>query len=52
MEKPVARDGEIVVREEMTLSLTADHQVIDGAVAARFLQRLQENLEGPAMLFE
>ncbi len=52
VEKPVARDGEIVVREVLTLSLTADHQVIDGAVAARFLQRLQENLEGPAILFE
>ena len=52
VEKPVVRDGEIVVREMMTLSLTADHQVVDGAVAARFLQSLQEALEQPAALFE
>jgi pyruvate dehydrogenase E2 component (dihydrolipoamide acetyltransferase) len=52
IEKPVARNGEIVVREMMTLSLTADHQVIDGAVAARFLRHLQETLERPAEIFE
>ena len=52
VEKPVVREGEIVVREMMTLSLTADHQVVDGAVAARFLQSLQEALEQPEALFE
>ena len=50
--KPVVRGGEIVVREMMTLSLTADHQVIDGAVAASFLRRLQQTVERPAALFE
>jgi pyruvate dehydrogenase E2 component (dihydrolipoamide acetyltransferase) len=52
VEKPVARNGEIAIREMITLSLTADHQVIDGAVAAGFLQHLQEALECPAALFE
>ena len=52
VEKPVVREGEIVVREMMTLSLTADHQVVDGAVAARFMQSLQEVLEQPEALFE
>ena len=52
VEKPVAKSGEIVVREMMMVSLTADHQVIDGAVAAGFLQHLQEVLECPAALFE
>ena len=51
-QKPVVRGGEIVVREMMTLSLTADHQVIDGAVAASFLRRLQQMVERPAALFE
>ena len=51
-QKAVVRGGEIVVREMMTLSLTADHQVIDGAVAASFLRRLQQMVERPGALFE
>ena len=51
VERPVVRGGEIVAREMMTLSLTVDHQVIDGAVAAGFLRRLQQNIERPAALF-
>ena len=50
-QKPVAARGEIVIREMMTLSLTADHQVIDGAVAANFMRRLQATIERPAGLF-
>lgn len=50
-QKPVVRSGEIVAREMMTLSLTGDHQVIDGAVAASFFRRLQQLVERPAALF-
>lgn len=50
-QKPIVRGGEIVVREMMTLSLTGDHQVIDGAVAASFFRRLQQMVERPASLF-
>jgi pyruvate dehydrogenase E2 component (dihydrolipoamide acetyltransferase) len=50
-QKPVAQRGEVVVREMLSLSLTADHQVIDGAVAASFLRRLQQTIERPAALF-
>ena len=50
-QKPVVRRGEIVVREMMTLSLTGDHQVIDGAIAASFFRRLQQLVERPAALF-
>ena len=50
-QKPVVRGGEIVVREMMTLSLTGDHQVIDGAVAASFFRRLQQMVERPTSLF-
>ena len=51
VEKPVASRGEIAIREMITLSLTADHQVIDGAIAAAFLRRLQATVERPARLF-
>ena len=51
-QKAVVRGGEVVVREMTTLSLTADHQVIDGAVAASFLRRLQQMVERPGALFE
>lgn len=50
-QKPVVRGGEIVAREMMTLSLTGDHQVIDGAIAASFFRRLQQLVERPATLF-
>ena len=52
VEKPVVRDGDVVVREMMTVSLTVDHQVIDGAVAAAFMSRFQELVESPDALFD
>jgi pyruvate dehydrogenase E2 component (dihydrolipoamide acetyltransferase) len=51
VEKPIVKDGDVVVREMMTVSLTADHQVVDGAVAAGFLRRFQQMVERPAQLF-
>ncbi len=51
VQKPVVKGGEVVVREMLTVSLTADHQVIDGAVAASFMRRLQAMVERPAPLF-
>ena len=51
VQKPVVRRGEIAVREMMTLSLTGDHQVIDGAIAASFFRRFQQLVERPAALF-
>ena len=51
VQKPVVKGGEIVVREMMILSLTGDHQVIDGAVAASFFRRLQQQIERPSRLF-
>ena len=51
-ESPVVRNGEVVIRETMTVSLTADHQVIDGSVAASFMRRLQQAIERPSRLFE
>jgi len=51
VQKPVVKSGEVVVREMLTVSLTADHQVVDGAVAASFMRRLQAMVERPAPLF-
>ena len=50
VDTPVVRDGQIVIRTVMNLSLTADHRVIDGVMASKFLQRLTELLENPFML--
>ena len=48
--EPTVVDGHnIVVREQMTLSLTFDHRVLDGAPAARFLQALIQSIENPVV---
>lgn len=50
-EKPVVRDGEIVVRSMLPLALSFDHRIVDGAYAARFLNRVMAYLEQPDLLF-
>jgi len=50
VERPVVVDGQIVARSMMSLSLTVDHRVIDGDVAARLLQRVKQMLENPYLL--
>jgi pyruvate dehydrogenase E2 component (dihydrolipoamide acetyltransferase) len=49
-QKPAIRDGEVVARHLMNLCLTFDHRVLDGAPAARFLQRVKQLLESPMLL--
>jgi pyruvate dehydrogenase E2 component (dihydrolipoamide acetyltransferase) len=48
--KPVVVEGEVVVRQMVTLSLTFDHRLVDGAPAARFLQRIKHLVEQPYLL--
>ena len=50
VDTPVVRNGEIVIRPMMNLSLTADHRVIDGVMACKFLQRIVDLLENPYLL--
>lgn len=50
-ERPVVRDGQIVVRRMMNLSSSFDHRVVDGWDAAQFIQELKSLLEQPATLF-
>jgi pyruvate dehydrogenase E2 component (dihydrolipoamide acetyltransferase) len=47
---PVVRDGEVVVRSVMTLTLSCDHRILYGADAAQFLSRIRERLENPLSL--
>ena len=44
---PVVRDGQVVVRDIMKVTLSVDHRALDGATAARFLQELKRLLEQP-----
>ena len=48
--RPIVRDDEIVARTMMSVTLSADHRVVDGAVAAEFLRTLKSLLEEPGMM--
>ncbi|WP_312767908.1 2-oxo acid dehydrogenase subunit E2 [Epilithonimonas sp.] len=50
IEKPIVKNGQIVVGNTMKLSLACDHRVIDGATGAQFLQTLRTYLESPLSL--
>lgn len=50
-ERPVAREGQVVVGKIMTQGLSVDHRIVDGAVAAQFLQSLKQKLENPYYTF-
>ena len=48
--KPVVKNGQIVVGQTLTVTLSCDHRVFDGAVGAQFLGALKTLLESPALL--
>jgi pyruvate dehydrogenase E2 component (dihydrolipoamide acetyltransferase) len=48
--KPVVKNGQIVVGQTMTMTLSCDHRVFDGAVGAQYLGALKDLLEKPALL--
>jgi pyruvate dehydrogenase E2 component (dihydrolipoamide acetyltransferase) len=48
-ERPVAREGELVARPTMTVTLTCDHRTVDGADGARFLEDVKAFLEEPGL---
>jgi pyruvate dehydrogenase E2 component (dihydrolipoamide acetyltransferase) len=50
VEKPIVKNGQIVVGNTMKLSLACDHRVVDGATGAQFLQTLRTYLESPLSL--
>ena len=52
-ERPVAREGQVVIRPMMFLALTYDHRLVDGREAVTFLKRIKDAIEAPArMLIE
>jgi 2-oxoisovalerate dehydrogenase E2 component (dihydrolipoyl transacylase) len=51
VERPVVRNGQIVVRKMMNISASFDHRVVDGFDAASFIQLIKNLLENPATLF-
>jgi pyruvate dehydrogenase E2 component (dihydrolipoamide acetyltransferase) len=50
VKKAVVKDDQVVIGQRMTLTLSADHRVVDGAVGATYLSALRELLEKPALL--
>ena len=47
---PVVKNGQIVPGNTMKVTLSCDHRVVDGALAAAFLQTLKHNLENPVLM--
>ena len=49
-QSPAVHGGEVVVRELMTVTLSVDHRIADGVLAAKFLSRFKHYLEIPQLL--
>jgi 2-oxoglutarate dehydrogenase E2 component (dihydrolipoamide succinyltransferase) len=50
LERPVALNGEVVIRPMMYLALSYDHRIVDGRESVSFLVRIKELLEDPNRL--
>jgi len=50
LERPVARDGQVVIRTMMNLAVSYDHRVIDGATAVQYLVKIKQLIEDPETL--
>jgi pyruvate dehydrogenase E2 component (dihydrolipoamide acetyltransferase) len=48
--KPVVKNGQLAIGQTMTMTLSCDHRVVDGAVGAQYLNALKQLLEAPALL--
>ena len=49
-ERPVAHEGQVVIRPMMYLALSYDHRLVDGREAVTFLKRIKETMEDPSRL--
>jgi 2-oxoglutarate dehydrogenase E2 component (dihydrolipoamide succinyltransferase) len=49
-QRPVARNGEVVIRPMMYVALSYDHRIVDGREAVQFLVRIKELVEDPTSL--
>lgn len=50
VQKPVVKDGEIVIGQRMNIGVSCDHRVVDGAVAAEFINEVKKLIENPALM--
>ena len=50
LDKPVVRNGSVVIRPIVAMTMAVDHRIVDGAVGAKFLQALKHSLENPILL--
>lgn len=50
VKKPVVKNDQIVIGQRMSLTLSCDHRIVDGAVGAKFLNALRDHLQNPALL--
>ena len=50
--KPAVHEGEIVIREFLNLTVSFDHDIVDGAPAARFAKKLSDLIESDVVLQE
>jgi pyruvate dehydrogenase E2 component (dihydrolipoamide acetyltransferase) len=50
IEKPVVRNGQIVIGHRMAMTMSSDHRIVDGAMAAQYLASVKQMLEKPATL--
>ena len=51
-DKAVVKDGQIVIRPTMTLTLSIDHRVLDGVIGSQFLQSLKDYIENPGSFLD
>ena len=50
VQKPIVKDGQLVVGNTMKLTLACDHRTVDGATGAQFLQTLKDFIENPVTM--
>ncbi|MFK7909465.1 MAG: dihydrolipoamide acetyltransferase family protein [Akkermansiaceae bacterium] len=50
VQKPVVKDGEIVIGQRMNIGVSCDHRVVDGAVGAEFINEVKKLIENPALM--
>ena len=51
VQKPVVKNGQVIVGNTMTITLACDHRTVDGVTGAAFLQTLRKYLENPLAMF-
>lgn len=50
IEKPVVKNGQVVIGQQINLGLSCDHRVVDGAIGAAFLSEVKKLIESPALM--